>query len=231
MPYHPSVHHPFRYHVGSIPLGNMCYINMLLQVYLHCSCQHVLTLLISKSLDVPLSLSLSMEDCEKEVVVISKHGIVSNLASIEWQSQAYLKVQSSVTRKCRNPLWFPIRHRSKQIGLIPLERSIKSCSSVWNRILSFCWLTFKKKANRLASPWIPTASTESHVPRTLLKGKDIRWSFVHTPFLVGFYHHAPNNDRYKSRANDCPTSDKERQETKWSEIKKTELLSRLWRNG
>lgn len=86
----------------------------------------------------------SMEDCEEEVVVISKHGIVSNPISIEWQSQAYLKVQSSVTRKCQNPLWFPIRHRSKQIGLVPLERSMKRCSSVWNRILRFCWLTFKK---------------------------------------------------------------------------------------
>lgn len=66
MPYHPSVHHPFRYRVGSIPLGNMCYINMLLQVYLHCSCQHVLTLLISKSLDAPLSLSRMFKMDESE---------------------------------------------------------------------------------------------------------------------------------------------------------------------
>lgn len=103
------------------------------------TCTHTLDFKISRCTSLSLSPECSrwmnlnghsMEDCEEEVVVISKHGIVSNPISIEWQSQAYLKVQSSVTRKCQNPLWFPIRHRSKQIGLVPLERSMKRCSSV-----------------------------------------------------------------------------------------------------
>lgn len=45
-----------------------------------------------------------IEECEEEVVVISKHDMVSNPVSIEMQSQAYLRVQSSVSSKCRNPL-------------------------------------------------------------------------------------------------------------------------------